>query len=332
MAKTVVGLFDDATSKRVESELLGAGFARKDILCRRTASTSDLETLGIPRSDLGRYESAMKSGRTLVIAETSDIDADKASDIMRRYELAEARTARAATAATTDIGRAKATDIGRAKKTTEREVVIPVVEEELEVGKREIESGGIHVMTRVIDKPVDVDVSLREEHVHVDRRRVDRPATEADIDAARSAGDIEMREHAERVVVAKTAHVVEEVRVSKDIDEHVEHVHDTVRKTEVAVQPLAGYDAALLREHRGHFDRTFGSTEGATWETYEPAYRMGHTFALDRRYGGREWTAIERDVRTRWETENPGTWERVKDAIRHSFDRARGAMGAPRHA
>jgi uncharacterized protein (TIGR02271 family) len=116
------------------------------------------------------------------------------------------------------------------------ETTIPVVEEELQVGKREVERGGVRVESRVEEKPVAAEVQLREERVHVERHPVDRPVTDAD--AAFREGTLEVTERAEEPVVAKTARVVEEVVVGKQVEEHTETVRDTVRRTDVDVQEI----------------------------------------------------------------------------------------------
>ena len=80
-------------------------------------------------------------------------------------------------------------------------------------------------------------MTLREEHVTVDRRPVDRALTDADAAAFREQ-DITVTETAEVPVVAKQAHVVEEVVVGKQATEHTETVRDTVRRTDVEVEEL----------------------------------------------------------------------------------------------
>jgi uncharacterized protein (TIGR02271 family) len=116
------------------------------------------------------------------------------------------------------------------------QTTIPVVEEELQVGKREVERGGVRVESRVEEKPVAAEVQLREEHVHVERRPVDRPVTDAD--KAFREGTLEVTERAEEAVVAKSARVVEEVVVGKQVEEHTETIRDTVRRTDVDVQEV----------------------------------------------------------------------------------------------
>jgi hypothetical protein len=56
---------------------------------------------------------------------------------------------------------------------------------------------------------------------------------------------VEMTETAEEAVVSKTAHVTEEVVVSKDSDERVEKVRDTVRHTEVEVDDTRATDDGM---------------------------------------------------------------------------------------
>jgi uncharacterized protein (TIGR02271 family) len=117
------------------------------------------------------------------------------------------------------------------------ETTIPIIEETMDVGKKEVENGGIRIRQRVVEKPVEEDVNLREEHIKVERKKVDRPADDSDFDKT-NARDIEIREHAEVPVVNKEARVVEEIKVTKDVTNHDEKVKDTIRKTEVDVNNL----------------------------------------------------------------------------------------------
>jgi uncharacterized protein (TIGR02271 family) len=114
---------------------------------------------------------------------------------------------------------------------------VPVVEEELQVGKRQVLRGGIRVYSRVVETPVEENVQLREEHVRVERTAVDRPVSAADLDAFKE-GTIELTETGEEVVVAKQARVVEEVTIGKDVSERTQTIKDSVRHTEVDVEKL----------------------------------------------------------------------------------------------
>lgn len=125
---------------------------------------------------------------------------------------------------------------------------IPVVEEELQVGKREVEQGGVRVSSRVEEKPVEAQVNLREEHVRVERRPVDRPVGNAE--NAFQEGTIEVTERAEVPVVAKQARVVEEVVIGKEVSERTETVRDTVRKTDVNVEEVKPDQANAAKRNR----------------------------------------------------------------------------------
>jgi uncharacterized protein (TIGR02271 family) len=116
---------------------------------------------------------------------------------------------------------------------------IPVIQEELRIGKREVERGGARVRSYVREVPVQEQVTLREERVEVERRPVNQ---ELGRQAASGAEDllqereVEMRETAEEAVVQKVANVTEEVVVRKTAEERTEQISDTVRHTEVDVQ------------------------------------------------------------------------------------------------
>ncbi len=111
---------------------------------------------------------------------------------------------------------------------------IQIIEENLKVGKKTVETGGIRLNTRIVEKPVEKDIQLREETVQVERVNTNRPATAADF----QEGVIEVKEHAEIPVVNKEAYVVEEVTLNKDVQEREEVIKDTVRSTEVDIEEL----------------------------------------------------------------------------------------------
>lgn len=121
---------------------------------------------------------------------------------------------------------------------------IKVIEENLAVGKRTVETGGVRLRSRIVAKPVEESIRLREERVSVNRTAVNRPATAADLTAFQET-QLELTEHAEVPVVSKTAHVVEEISVGKAVTEREEVIRDTVRKTEVDFENLGSTDQAI---------------------------------------------------------------------------------------
>lgn len=134
-------------------------------------------------------------------------------------------------------------DIGDTK---DRDTTINRIEEDVEIGKRTVETGGVRVRSRIVEKPVEESIRLREEHVNVERNPVNREASREELSNFEER-DIELTERAEVPVVNKEARVVEEIRVSKDVDEREETVRDTVRKTEVDVENLSGDDLRNTR-------------------------------------------------------------------------------------
>jgi uncharacterized protein (TIGR02271 family) len=215
----------------------------------------------------------------------------------------------------------------------QEEVTIPVVEEDISMGKREVERGHVRIYSRVKEQPAEASVRLREEKVTVERRPADRPATDADF-AAANKEVIEITETAEEPVVNKRARVVEEVVVHKDVTERTETVWGMERHTDVDVkrepeqpmetrratapQDFAAYDP-IFRKHCA----TMFAGSGATYTEYEPAYRYGYELRTNERYRGRDWAAFEADVRRDWEARHPSTWERFKAAIRYGWDKVR---------
>jgi uncharacterized protein (TIGR02271 family) len=112
--------------------------------------------------------------------------------------------------------------------------VVQLAEEQIRVGKRVAERGRVRVRTYVVETPVQEDVTLRSEHVEIERRPVDREITGDDRNLFQERV-IEATETAEEAVVAKQARVREEVRIHKDVEERTETVRDTVRRTELEV-------------------------------------------------------------------------------------------------
>lgn len=110
---------------------------------------------------------------------------------------------------------------------------IPVVEERMRVGKREASHGRVRVRAYTVEEPVSETVELREQHVEIERRPVDRAVSAADAFADRT---IEAEEYREEAVVQKDARVVEEIAVRQTTDTRQETVTDTVRRTEVEIE------------------------------------------------------------------------------------------------
>jgi len=320
-----------------------------------------LADLGVPYDEAYAYAEGVHRGGALVVVESSDDREERGMEILRRLHPVDIheRTAQwrhegwtgyDATAMTSAPRSSAATATGSSQeqvRATARvanqgvrtrrvegheEVTIPVVEEDIDIGKREVERGHVRIDSRVTEQPVEEAVRLREEKVTVERRPVDRPATEADF-AAAGKGVIELTEKAEEPVISKRARVVEEVVVQKDVTEHTETVRGTERHTDVDVQREPETATATRRvttqdfatynaDFRQHCATAFAG-KGVGYTEYEPAYRYGYELGTNERYRGRDWVALEADARRDWEARHPNTWERFKDAIRYGWDKVR---------
>lgn len=120
--------------------------------------------------------------------------------------------------------------------------VIPIAEEQMRIGKRDVSHGRVRVRSYVVETPVEDEVSLRQEHVSVERRPVDRPLTGNEHLFQDRTIDVE--ERSEVPVIDKQARVKEELVVNKDVDQRTERVSDTVRRTEVEVTDDRGNKVA----------------------------------------------------------------------------------------
>jgi uncharacterized protein (TIGR02271 family) len=209
--------------------------------------TGALVDAGVDENDAHAYAEGVRRGGALVTVRASDTEVDRIVDILddegtvdfderETTWRSEGWTGASATApgATGLPDRASST----ARGTDE---VIPVAEEELHVGKREVNRGRVRLHSRVIERPVQEQVTLREERVDVERRPVSGTTQ-----AGALGGDpfqertIEVEERGEEAVVSKEARVVEEVVVRKEADQRTETISDTVRKTEVDVEDERG--------------------------------------------------------------------------------------------
>ncbi|MBV8820716.1 MAG: YsnF/AvaK domain-containing protein, partial [Acidobacteriaceae bacterium] len=277
---TVVGVFrDESTAKSVMNELENLGIPRSRMhLGSRSDWTADaarggaglsgqtpqhktgfigwLESLFGSSDDNSHYAEAVRRGNCVLAVDAADTDRDHIVDVMEQYDAVdvdrEVENYRQAGYESFDpasrpytdtevaderrrFGNAPATGVGSNAQS------IPVVQEELQVGKRTVQRGGVRVFTRTTEQPVEDQVTLREEKVRVDRRPVNEPVSARDANLLKDQ-TIEVMETAEEPVVSKVARVVEQVVVGKEATERTETVRDTVRRQEVQVEQIGPND------------------------------------------------------------------------------------------
>lgn len=269
MTRTITAYFDSRTeaqtaADRLTAESLALGNVDIHDSSSATATSTGQDDKGfwaslgdlfVPDEDRHTYEEGFRRGGSMLSVRAEDAEFERVSDILEdagavdldsreaewRSEGWSGYDANAATpvagtagygATTSDATRDMRTGVsGEAR---DREDYIPVAEESLRVGKREVDHGRVRIRSYVVETPVEEHVSLRQETVHLDRNPVDRAAAAGDrLFEERS---IEAEEHSEEAVVSKEARVVEEVRLSKDVQERDQTVSDTVRRTEVEIE------------------------------------------------------------------------------------------------
>ena len=187
---------------------------------------------GIPEEHAEVYEEGIKSGGIFLRATPKNAE-DAAYIASKWNECGGANVYSNAETVTNATAKRTAT----AGNTNTDAVAIPVIEEELQVGKRTVGAGGVRVETEIEERPVNESVNLRKENINVERHEVNRPVNEADLKNVQE-GEIRIPVVEEVPVVAKEARVVEEIVIDKNVSERTETVSDTVRRTDVDVENL----------------------------------------------------------------------------------------------
>lgn len=254
MKKTIVGLFDSAVqAQKVKHELVSEGYPASDIrvlaqdgsegaVGSSDAASGDTSIgakishffhslTGADTDDTQHYTTGVAAGGALLSVTVPEDRQEMVISLLEahRAQNIEGESPEAST------GAASAAEVSGGAATAG--AAIPVVQEDIQVGKRQVQRGGVRVYSHLVETPVSENVVLREEHVRINRQNVNRPATDADF-AASQAGAVELTETAEEAVVGKRARVVEEIVVGKTAAEHTQTISDTVRHTEVEVEQL----------------------------------------------------------------------------------------------
>jgi len=355
---TIVGVFDDySTAEQVSRELNNIGIPRESVEIQSNFRTgaAGRSDYGEDRPDheggisgffrrlfgtedkdeyAGHYAEAVRRGSTVLCVTAPQDKVEQAIAVMNQHGAVDidrhVENYRGAGYQTHDPER-PAYDHDEAVRERQQfhensgDTVIPVAEEELQVGKRVVRRGGVRVYSRTIEQPVEQDVTLREEHVKVERRPANRPVAPGEASRLRDRS-IEVTEMAEEAVIQKRARVREEVIVGKETSERTEHISDTVRRTEVKVDRIgaerqgADYDDDFRRDFEDRYARS-----GESYETYHPAYEYGYRMASDPRYRGKDWSDVEQTLKTDYMRNQPNSsWEKAKGAVRYGWEKVTG--------
>jgi uncharacterized protein (TIGR02271 family) len=258
--RTITAIYDsESEARQARAQLVDNGVDDDDVRIvshdlRSTAVSDDgdkgvwesIKDFFVGDDDRPAYSEGLRRGGYLLTARVDDdhsaqaisvLEQTNAVDLDQRTEQwrAEGWTGEDDSYITSQSSRLDSAAMSQSNDLTEQdERAIPVVEERLRVGKREIDRGGVRVRSYVVEEPVHEEVSLREERVEIERRPAAGRVSAEGADPFREQ-TIEVSERGEEAIVAKDAVVTEEVVVRKSADQRTENIDDTVRHTEVDV-------------------------------------------------------------------------------------------------
>lgn len=302
MSRTITAMFDTRSDAESARDRLNASNIEADrvrIVDQQSASTGGTQSMSsgqgegfwdslkdmfMPDEDRQAYGEGIKRGGFMLVAEVDEHQADQACRVLDdsntvdfdqrqdewRSQGWSGNDGQAGAFGRLGGGDTRSTEMNRVAGSDVDEQRIPIVEEELKIGKREVERGGARVRSYVREIPVHEQINLREEHVSIERRPVDRMIGAADGDAFKDR-EIEMTERSEEAVIGKEARVREELVVRKTTEERTQEIDDTVRRTEVEVDENAGSDRSAfsgldrdrdMPTQRSDVERTNASRDG----------------------------------------------------------------------
>jgi len=315
--KTVIALFDDRNeAMSAYAALQDEGFAQADLDILTNDDKEDEPKLAkmreyIPEPDVNVYLQGVEDGGTIITANVADSAVERAAGVMSSFNMVNIKE-RAATMQ----------GIYQLSDPAQNENVLEVIEEDLQVGKEEVERGRMRIYTVIKEREVEQDVKLRDETLKVSRRVVNRRVDiNPDLFKQKSFEMVEIDEIAK---VSKTARVVEEVSLGKEVVENIQTIKETLRRQDVEVEEVR--TGRTFEEYDSDF-RNFYTTNlaqsGVTYEELTPAYKYGYQLATNEPFRSSPWSAVEADAQRIWENKNPGTWEQNKAIVKYVWEKVR---------
>ena len=276
--ETIVAVFDTAAHANAAVQALKAGgFANADISVfdeNRLAGGKNAIAAGVREAGLWHrlfgddvhkheaaiYNQAVKEGGVVVSARVLDSEVAHAVAILDLHRPVDVHD-RAVTSGISPAAHIEAVEkkIDAMPLTAVQQVavspklaeahdgVLRLAEEQLQVGKKLVESGRTRVRRFITERPVTANVTLHEEHAELLRRAVTDPKYFGEIDWADK--EIEVVETAEHALVNKTARIVEEVSLKKIGSDHVETINDKLRRQQVEIEKV-GADGRIIPKQK----------------------------------------------------------------------------------
>ena len=231
MSTTIIAMYDNAAkAEKVVNEIVNAGISRDqvEVLSGNGNGASSLigklSEQGVEKDEAAVYAEAIGKGRSMVTVQAPDERADETFEMMN------------------DLGAQDLDELlaeaEASQEQEETEETVPVVEEQVSIGKRKVMRGGVRVTSTVSERPVEETLRLREEKVEVEQTSADRKLSPQEAEKAFAQKTVELAETAEEAVISKEARVVEEVSLRKSAAEREETVQTKARRTDVKVEEL----------------------------------------------------------------------------------------------
>ena len=218
---TVEEIFWDEETRRPEWIGIGTGFlGTKRVLVPVPGANPSGDGLRVPYS-----KDQVKNSPDI---DSDEISQDTEYELARYYGLdySEDRSGTGLPEGGAGMTETTGTDVSR-----ERDVVRS--EEELRVGKQQVEAGRVRLRKWVETEPVQTDVELRRETARIEREPIDQPVSGAEIGQDET---VEVPLHEERPVVAKETVAKERIGIDKDVETERQTVGDEVRRERVEVE------------------------------------------------------------------------------------------------
>ena len=253
MPRSVFATFETEAAADRALTLIASQIALLDsaVVTAGTAGDLTLESLNLTASERSACSAQMKRGGYLMVAQADhDQDADRLLRILHGMTSDQAPMIIAeAPRDAPPVADAPQAPPAPAQQREERTVAeepaveeerIPIVQEEIRVGKSQVIRGGVRVQSRVREVPVQEHVELAEERIDVETRPANRRLSEEELAEAGLLKDriIEVTAMREEAVVTREAFVREEILVTKTLEQRTEEINDTVRITEVETERL----------------------------------------------------------------------------------------------
>ncbi len=252
--RTLTAVFDDRSEAMTAIEqLVAANVPRSSIrllpetesddssICSSRENTgfwSSLSNMFMPEEDRYSYNEALDRGSTMVVVEAIEENMSVVESILEEHgsiNMDEREESWRSEGWSGYGGSGEASTIASSGTQIDDsdEDAIPIVEEQVKVGKRAVSGGCVKVRSYVVETPVEENVNLRDETVDVETREVDRKLTPEEAIRLFQDRTIEAEEMDEEAIVSKTARVTGEVVVKNGTRDRVETVKETARTTKV---------------------------------------------------------------------------------------------------